>query len=99
MSNAVKAQLQILLANERDVRLDAIEAFLVGLGHTVVARTVDVGDVAALSRERDADIALVGLGLDSDHALKLIDNVVQEAACPVIAILDATDHSYIARAA
>ena len=35
------------------------------------------------ARERP-DVALVGLGKSSKHALGLIERIVQEAACPVI---------------
>ena len=42
------------------------------------------------ARERP-DVALVGLGLSSQHALDLIGEIVHEAACPVIALLSAED--------
>jgi hypothetical protein len=35
------------------------------------------------ARERP-DVALVGLGESSDHALGLIEKIVHESACPVI---------------
>jgi hypothetical protein len=37
------------------------------------------------------DVALVGLGESSEHALDLIDKIVGKAACPVIALLHAHD--------
>ena len=40
-------------------------------------------------------IALVGLGLDGEHALEQIERIVHEAACPVIALLDAKDPRYV----
>ena len=40
------------------------------------------------ARERP-DVALVGLGLSSQHALDLIGEIVRESACPVIALLSA----------
>jgi response regulator NasT len=92
-------RLQVLIANERDTRLDAVTQMVEQLGHEVVARGVDVKDVARLSRDQRADVALVGLGLDSEHALEMISQIVREAACPVIALLDATDHSYVDEAA
>jgi response regulator NasT len=39
------------------------------------------------------------LGLDSEHALEQITKIVHEAACPVIALIDAEDPSYIHQAA
>jgi response regulator NasT len=91
--------LRVLIANERDERLDAITSVVEGLGHEVVARGVEPSLVGPLSRKQDADVALVGLGLDSTHALDLISTIVHEAACPVIALLDAADPAYVTEAA
>jgi response regulator NasT len=44
-------------------------------------------------------VALIGLDVSSDHALKLIDALVHEAACPVIALLPAQDSAYVREAA
>ena len=45
------------------------------------------------------DVALVGLGESSEHALELISQIVQEAACPVIAILESQDPEFVNEAA
>ena len=45
------------------------------------------------------DVALVGLGSSSEHALELISEIVREASCPVIAILHADDPDYVHEAA
>ena len=92
-------RLQVLIANERDVRLEFITAVVEDLGHDVIARGVDIRDVGALSRTSGAEVALVGLGLDGEHALDQISAIVQEAACPVIALLDVADPSYVEEAA
>ena len=44
------------------------------------------------------DVALVGLGLSSEHALELITEIVREASCPVIALLS-EDPAYVREAA
>ena len=49
------------------------------------------------ARERP-DVALVGLGESSEHALELIDRIVREAACPVIALLHARDPDFVKEA-
>jgi response regulator NasT len=92
-------RLQVLIANERDDRLEAITAIVEGLGHEIVGRGMDVSAVGPLSRSTGAEVALVGLGLDSEHALGQISEIVQEAACPVIALLDVGDSSYVLEAA
>lgn len=92
-------RLRVLIANERDTRLDAVTSVVERLGHEIVGGSVDLKLVGPLSREEQADVALVGLGVDSTRALDLISEIVEEAACPVIALLDASDPGYIAEAA
>lgn len=95
----IEHHLQVLIANERDLRLDTITAIVEGLGHEIVGRGVDVGEIGPLSRSTGAEVALVGLGLDGEHALEQIAGIVREAACPVIALLDVRDPSYVQEAA
>ncbi|MGN6796894.1 MAG: ANTAR domain-containing response regulator [Gaiellaceae bacterium] len=92
-------RLQVLIANEHDDRLASITAVVTSLGHEVVGRAVSVAEVGPLSRQTGAEVALVGLGLDSPHALEQISAIVHEAACPVVALLDAADQSYVEEAA
>jgi response regulator NasT len=92
-------RLQVLVANEQDARLASIRTIVERLGHQIVGRNVDIGDVGPLSRSTGAEVALVGLGLDSEHALDQISAIVHEAACPVIAVLDAKDPGYVHQAA
>jgi AmiR/NasT family two-component response regulator len=70
----------------------------VGLGHEVIAREIDVADVGPATARERPDVALVGLGDSSEHALELIDKIVQEAACPVIVLLHARDPEFISEA-
>ena len=92
-------RLQVLIANERDERLEIVTTIVEALGHEIVGRGVDITEVGPLSRSAGAEVALVGLGLDGEHALKQISAIVQEAACPVIAVLDAKDPTYVQQAA
>lgn len=92
-------RLQVLIANEQHERLENIKAIVEGLGHEIVAHSVDIGEVGVLSRSTGAEVALVGLGLDSEHALQQITQIVHEAACPVIALIDAEDPRYVDQAA
>ena len=50
------------------------------------------------ARERP-DVALVGLGESSEHALELISEIVRGAFCPVIALMEAFDGDWIDQAA
>jgi AmiR/NasT family two-component response regulator len=98
MSDRETEHLRILIANERKDRLALVAPIIVGLGHEVIAREVDVQDVGAVTARERPDVALVGLGESSQHALDLIDKIVREAACPVIALLHSRDPDFIAEA-
>jgi response regulator NasT len=90
--------LRVLIANERKDRLAIVAAVVVGLGHEVIAREIEVEDVGAVTARERPDVALVGLGESSEHALDLIDKIVREAACPVIALLHAPDPTFVKEA-
>ena len=91
--------LRVLIANEREDRLALLAAVVSGLGHEVIADSIDVEEVGALTAREHPDVALVGLGLSSEHALKLIEKIVREASCPVIALLSTKDPAYVREAA
>ena len=91
--------LRVLIANERRDRLELLAQVVIGLGHDVIAREIDVSEVAVVTTREHPDVALVGLGLSSEHALDLISEIVREASCPVIAILAADDPAYVHQAA
>jgi AmiR/NasT family two-component response regulator len=91
--------LRVLVANQRPQRLDHVTAVVAGLGHEVIARSIEVDDVAELTARERPDVALVGLGESSDHALRLIDQIVRKATCPVITILETDDHAFVSEAA
>ena len=91
--------LRILIANERRDRLELLAKVVTDLGHEVIAREVDVKEVGAVTAQEQPDVALVGLGLSSEHALDLISEIVHEASCPVIALLSVKDPAYVHEAA
>src|SRR5579884_614836 len=90
--------LRVLIANERKDRLALVAPIVAALGHEVIAREIDVRDVGAVTARERPDVALVGLGQSSQHALELIDQIVREAACPVIALLHAPDPEFVREA-
>jgi AmiR/NasT family two-component response regulator len=91
--------LRVLIANERRDRLDLLAHVVSELGHEVIAREIHVKEVAAVTARERPDVALVGLGLSSEHALDLISEIVREAFCPVIALLSTRDPGYVYEAA
>src|SRR5690349_24218205 len=91
--------LRVLIANEKRDRLELLAQVVAGLGHEVIAREIYVKEVGAVTERERPDVALVGLGLSSDHALELITEIVRESSCPVIALLSAKDPAYVHEAA
>jgi AmiR/NasT family two-component response regulator len=92
-------RLRVLIANQRTERLGRLAGVVEGLGHEVIARTVRVEDVGALTARERPDVALVGLGESSEHALQLISEIVRSAYCPVIALLEDYDAEWVDEAA
>jgi len=90
--------LRVLIANERKDRLALVAPIVATLGHEVIAREIEIADVGAVTARERPDVALVGLGENSDHALGLIEKIVQEATCPVIALIHARDPEFVKEA-
>jgi len=93
------AHLRVLIADQRQDRLELLADLVVGLGHEVVAREIEIRKAGAATARARPDVALVALGPSSEHALQLIGEIVHEAACPVIALLSEKDPAYVREAA
>jgi response regulator NasT len=91
--------LRVLIANERRDRRALLTEVVAGLGHEVIGAEFDVGEVAEVTAREHPDVALVGLGISSQDALAMIDQIVHESSCPVIALLNAEEPAYIHEAA
>src|SRR5215204_3453865 len=98
MSFGDTQHLRVLIANERRDRLALVAAIVAALGHEVIAREIDVDEVGPVTARERPDVALVGLGESSQHALHLIERIVQEASCPVIALIHAPDPDFVKEA-
>ncbi|HUA48777.1 MAG TPA: ANTAR domain-containing protein [Solirubrobacteraceae bacterium] len=92
-------RLRVLIADEDQRRIAEIAGVISGLGHTVVARLFDVSEIAEATQREAPDVAIVGVDGERRHALDLISAIVKQAACPVIADIDADDDSFIEQAA
>jgi AmiR/NasT family two-component response regulator len=98
MSYRDTKHLRVLIANERRDRLALVAPIVASLGHEVIAREIEVNDVGAVTARERPDVALVGLGASSDHALTLIEKIVQESACPVIVLIHEPDPEFVTEA-
>lgn len=72
---------------------------MAGLGHDVIARESSLPDVARITAAERPDVAVVIVHEGTAKALEMIDRIVHEAACPVIAVLDVQDRAFINEAA
>jgi AmiR/NasT family two-component response regulator len=98
-SERLSAHLQVFVADEDHAALDGVARLLAELGHTVIDRAISPAEVAADLKDKTPDVALVKLHDDDEHALELIDEIVQESACPVIALLEVAEPDFIEAAA
>ena len=101
MADDPPPRLRVLIADKDQRRIAEIAGVISGLGHTVVARLLDVSEIADATRRENPDVAIVGVDGkgEQSHALALISAIVKQAACPVIADLQTDDDSFIEKAA
>lgn len=99
-------RLRVLIANDCEELVERVTTVVTDLGHEVVAHVTDNGVAGARAADLAADLALVALNerdLDRNdrgtHALELISQLVHEARCPVIAVIENENPEFIARAA
>ena len=91
--------LRVLVADESRRALEPVGDALRGLGHEVIALAVELEETARATHEHRPDLAIVALHEDSEHALLLIREIVDEASCPVCLLAAAPSREFLARAA
>jgi AmiR/NasT family two-component response regulator len=91
--------LRILVADGIGQHLELVTRTIVGLGHEVIARESSLSEIGRLTAIEHPDVALVIVSEGTTHALGMIDQIVHEAACPIIAILHVQDRGFIMEAA
>lgn len=91
--------LRVLVADENKRALDDVAAILRSLGHEVVARATSPADAAEAIAQDNPQVAMVKLHADDEHALELIEELIEVGGCPVVALLDTEDPDFVARAA
>jgi AmiR/NasT family two-component response regulator len=91
--------LRILAADEDEATLRATDELLSGIGHTVTAHAVNVKQAAELIAREDPDLSVVVVHDDDDHALDLIEEIVEYARGPLVVLLGAHDSDFLRSAA
>ncbi len=99
MPDAEPHHLKVLVADERQKYLEAISDAVRELGHEVIAHETEISEVGQATIERRPDVAIVALHEDTQHALDLISQIVDEATCPVMALAHDASRDFVAEAA
>jgi AmiR/NasT family two-component response regulator len=92
-------RLRVVVADELADALERMTTVARSLGHDVVAHEIAVSAVAQTVRTEAPDLAIVGLHQDEEHALDLVQEIVDEDICPVILQTYDPDPQFAARAA
>ena len=91
--------LRVLVADEDRGQLEPVGDALEQLGHDVIALAVSLGETAQATHEHRPDLAIVALHEDKEHALDLIEQIVDEATCPVCLLASKPSRDFLSRAA
>lgn len=93
--NTNTSGLRVLVADENQSTLQATEAMLAQLGHTVTAHCVDVPRAAELVATEDPDLSVVVVDDDDEHALDLIEEIGEYARGPLIVLLGTHESDFL----
>jgi AmiR/NasT family two-component response regulator len=99
MTDKSPSRLRVLVTDGPGARLDKVTLTVAGLGHDVIARESSLAEVARITATEQPDVAVVIVHEGNTKGLEMIDRIVHEAACPVIAVIDVQDRSFIQEAA
>lgn len=93
-------QLRILVANTRPAELEHLAALAAEIGDEVVARELELAQVARVADELRPDVAVVGLSDENPtHALDMVRELVRGGVCPVVATLEHASRDMVEEAA
>ena len=91
--------LRVLVADEDRDQLEPVGEAIEELGHEVIALAVEPGETARATHEHRPDLAIVALHEDKEHALELIEQIVDEATCPVCLLAKQPSREFLSKAA
>ena len=89
----------MLIADESRDQLEPVGDALRKLGHDVIALAVEPGETARATHEHCPELAIVALHEDKEHALELIEEIVDEATCPVCLLARQPSREFLSEAA
>jgi AmiR/NasT family two-component response regulator len=91
--------LKVLLADQDRGALRIAAARVRELGHEVTETAIGAQEVAETIARDDPDISLVVVYDDSEYALDLIEEIIEFARGPVIAVVEHEDPEFVSEAA
>jgi AmiR/NasT family two-component response regulator len=93
-----RERLRVVLADEEPGPMAEARGQIEAAGHEVVGAETSAADVARVVADADADVAVVALHRDAEHALELVERLNETGRCAVIVLLDVIDSGFIAAA-
>ncbi len=99
MGATVAGPLRVLIADQELERLERAAAIVRAAGHEVVDCLVSIAHAGEAVAREQPDVAIVAVGPSDGHALELVAEIVEEAACPVVIALEKPDPEFVAEAA
>jgi len=91
--------MKVLLADQDEGALRIAAALVRGLGHEVTELAVGVQEAAEVIARDDPDLSIVVVNEDDSYALDLIEEIVEYARGPVIAMVEKEDPEFVSAAA
>ena len=91
--------LKVLLADEDEGALRITAALVRDIGHDVSEMAIGIEEASDVIARGDPDLSLVVVYENNGYALDLIEEIVEYARGPVIALVDREDPGFVAQAA
>ena len=91
--------LKVLLADEDEGALRITAALVRDIGHDVSEMAIGIEEAADVIARGDPDLSLVVVYENNGYALDLLEEIVEYARGPVIALVDREDPGFVAQAA
>lgn len=90
---------RVLIVDGREDLFERVKQTLAALGHETVVEEADIQGIGRAAARVAPDVAIVLLQESRERTLATVRQIVREASCPVIALIDAHDPEFIDRAA
>jgi AmiR/NasT family two-component response regulator len=90
--------LSVVVANRDETTIRRAAEVVAAAGHHVIGSATEIAAVGHAVALTEADLAVVVVDRDADHALGLVDEITDTTTCPVLLLLDGDDPALIQEA-